>query len=137
MLTYFDLRIYKGLNRSYYPSQQRGPARQLTDEYRLVQRMRPLAHGPESVERGNAQGGGKVAVGAAAGGGFAQLPSHFLRQPAGGRKPGGDFRAALHRRAVDSPPGFQFLAGVGRAPDAEFFLNYPGVRHPLDAALPP
>src|SRR5260370_8884189 len=102
MLTYFDLRIYKGLNRSYNPSQQRGPERQLTDEYRLVERMRPLAHGPESVERRNAEGGGKVAVGAAAGGGFAQLPSHFLRQLAGGRKPGGDIRSSLHLTTGDS-----------------------------------
>src|SRR5215471_8355495 len=97
--------------------------------------MRPFAYSPKSIEGRNAERGGKVTVRAAARGGLAQLPSHFLCKFACGGEPGGHFRAALHGWTIDAAADLQLTTAIVRLQAAELFFNDRGVSHRLDAYI--
>ena len=73
--------------------------------------MSAVPDGTEAVERGNAERGGEIAIGAAAGGGFTKRESHLLCKRLGaGEKSGTVF--ALHRRAIEPAVDLKFCAAM-------------------------
>src|SRR6185312_1839620 len=66
-------------------------------------------------ERGDADGGGKVSVGAAAGRSFFKFEADFRREFACLLEKGDRAGLALHRRAVDAAGDFEFAGFIGDA----------------------
>ena len=73
--------------------------------------MSAVPDGTEAVERGNAERGGEITIGAAAGGGFPKRESHLLcKRPGASEKSGTVF--ALHGRAIEPAVDFKFCAAM-------------------------
>ena len=70
-----------------------------------------VADGAEAVEGGDAEGGGEVAVGAAAGGGFAEGEAEFTGDGFGAREEG-DAVFAFERGAIEAAVDFEFCAAM-------------------------
>jgi hypothetical protein len=68
--------------------------------------VRAFADGAEAVERGNAEGRGEIAVGAASGRSFAEGETHFAGEPLPEAEQLNDAGGALERRAIDAAGDF-------------------------------
>src|SRR5580704_734204 len=98
--------------------QQQGTPRQLGDDDVLVHGVRAFAHGAHAVERGNADAGGEVAVGASAYGGFVELPSGLASNGAGFLVERGHAVGAFHRQTIDASRDLELamlIEGLQRA----------------------
>src|SRR5580700_1900693 len=91
--------------------EQRSP-RQFRNDDEFVDCVCAIADTAHAVERGNAHAGGEVAVGAAAYGGFFELPSHLEGNLLGFLAQGRYSSVSLHREAVDAARHLQFAVLV-------------------------
>ena len=73
--------------------------------------MGAVADGAEAVERGNAEGGGEVSVGAAAGRGFAEGEAEFAGDGFGTGEEGGAV-FAFEGRAIEAAADLEFRAAM-------------------------
>jgi len=81
--------------------------------------MSAVADGAEAVERGDAESGGEIAVGAAAGGAFAQSETHLRGERFGfDEERGAAF--ALERSAIEAAANFEFCTGMAWTKSTEF-----------------
>jgi hypothetical protein len=88
-----------------------GALRHGVDEDVFVGGVGAVAYGAEAVEGGDAEGGGEVAVGAAAGCGFAKREAEFAGDGFGaGEKGGAVF--VLERGAIEPAVNFEFCAAM-------------------------
>ena len=108
----------RGLERRQKFAEQGGAVGHAIDEQAFVDGVGAFADGAEAIERGDAEGSRKVAVGAAAGEGFfefdAEVAAERLSQP----EELHDAGRALHRRAVQAAGDFDgaaFIVGLQRA----------------------
>jgi len=99
------------LQRLEHPLQQQHPGHERRDQQVLVQRMRPVAVHPQTVQ-GCHPRGGEVAVAAAAGEGVDQVDAKFRRQCAGVLKQRRDGVRLAIRRTVDPARDLQPDRGV-------------------------
>src|SRR4051812_17772576 len=113
--------------------QQRRAARELVDEDAFVRGVRAFADRAKAIERGNAERGREVSVGAAAGAGFgnsdAQRLARLLRQ----RVKPSDALRALHRRTVHPAGDLKAAVLVFWLQPAELLLYVRRIVHALDA----
>ena len=78
---------------------------------KFLRGVRAVAHSAEAIERGNAESGGEISIGATTGWAFSQRKSHLLRERFGAQiKRGALF--ALERRAVKAAADFQSCAAA-------------------------
>lgn len=86
-----------------------------------------MADGAEAVQRGDAEGGGEIAVGAAAGHAFTERPSHLSGKRFGARKE----RCAtltFERRAIEAAVNFEAGAAIEGAKCAQASFDAAHVR---------
>src|SRR5580700_12337617 len=114
--------------------EQRSP-RQFRNDDEFVDCVCAIADTAHAVERGNAHAGGEVAVGAAAYGGFFELPSHLegdrLRFFVKGCYSGG----SLHGEAVDSSGHLEFAVLVEGLECAQLSVKAGRLFRALDADI--
>ena len=83
------------------------------DEDVLVGGVGAVAYGAETVERGDAERGCEIAVGASAGGGFAEREAKFAGDGFGtGEESGAVF--AFEWRAIEAAANFEFCSAMHR-----------------------
>ncbi len=92
-------------------------------------------HGAETVEGGDAEGGGEVAVGAAAGGGFFEGKAHFRSQASGDSEEAARAGGAFHGWTVEAAGDFDAAALVDGPKGAEFSVERGGVSGAGDADI--
>lgn len=73
--------------------------------------MSAVADGAEAIERGDAESGGEIAIGAAAGGAFAQGEPHLCGERFGfGEERGTAF--VFERGTIEAAANFEFCTGM-------------------------
>ena len=89
--------------------------------------MSAVADGAETVERGDAESGGEIAVGAAAGGAFAQSETHLRGERSGFDEESGT-AFAFERGTIEAAANFEFCTGKARTKRVEFSFEAAHVR---------
>ena len=113
--------------------QQQGAARQFRNDDVLVNCVGAFTNGAETVERGDADAGGKVSIGAAAYGGFFQLPVDLFRDGLRLFVESCYAGVALHGQAVDAAFDVEFATFVERLEGVKFTIEAGGLLGALDA----
>jgi hypothetical protein len=107
--------------------EEEGAAGQVGDEDVFVDGVGAGACAAEAVERGDAEGGGEVSVGASADGGFFEFPVDLFGDCLRFFVERGDARGALHGHAVDAACDGEFAMFVDGAQGAEFAVERGGL----------
>jgi hypothetical protein len=89
--------------------------------------MSAVADGTETVESGDAEGGGEIAIGASAGGAFAQSETHLRGERSGFGEERGT-ALAFERSAIETAANFEFCAGKAWTKRVEFTFEAAHVR---------
>src|SRR5579864_6734096 len=94
----------------------------------FVRGVRAVTHRAESIERGNAERGGQVAVGATAGHTFTEAQTHLRRERLGAsEKRGADF--AFHRGAIEAAANFETGAANARTQGTQALFEAAHIRN--------
>ncbi len=107
--------------------EQCGAGDEVFDEDVLVGSVGTFAYGAHAVEGGDAEGGGEVAVGASAGGGFVEVEADLCGERLSGFEQCDGAGFALHGWAVDATGDLESAVGIGDFEAAEEAVDVGGV----------
>ncbi len=125
--------LFPGMWRGEQFGQQGGTIRHAADHYMLVDGVRAFTDGAEAIEGGDAERGGKVAIGAATAERFFQLHTQIGRQFSSQAEQPHSSRRAFHGRAVEAAGDLNGAAGIHRPEGAKFLFEGYRVALPEDA----